>query len=67
MKLYENGNGKKKPTTGIVLGKKSIAQSTSASIIKGHRLHISNDIVGEKVVIYETISRTSSNTSGHNE
>ena len=57
---------KKKTETGsFILGKKSIAQSTSPCIIKGHRLHISSDIVGEKVVIYETISRTSSKTSGH--
>jgi len=34
-----------------ILGKKSIAQSASASISSGQRLHISNDIVGEKKVI----------------
>lgn len=43
-----------------VLSKKSIAQSLSASIISGHKLHMSSEIVGEKNVIYETISRTSS-------
>lgn len=46
-----------------ILGKKSIAQSANASIIKGQRVHISMDIVGEKNVIYETISKTSSKTS----
>lgn len=46
-----------------ILGKKSIAQSARASIINGQRLHISSDIVGEKKVIYETISKTSSKTS----
>jgi len=46
-----------------ILGKKSIAQSASASIIRGQRVHISNDIVGEKKVIYDTISKTSSKTS----
>jgi hypothetical protein len=34
-----------------ILSKKSIAQSLSASIIKGHKLHMSNEIVGEKNVI----------------
>lgn len=46
-----------------LLEKKSIAQSDSASIINGQRLHISNEIFGEKKVIYETISSTSSKTS----
>lgn len=46
-----------------LLGKKSIAQSASASIIIGQRLHKSNDIVGEKKVIYDAISKISSKTS----
>lgn len=46
-----------------ILGKKSIAQSAKASIINGQRLHISREIVGEKKVIYDTISKTSSKTS----
>lgn len=45
------------------LEKKSIAHSDNASIINGQRLHISKDIVGEKNVIYDTISKTSSKTS----
>lgn len=40
-----------------------MAQSANASIINGQRLHISIDIVGEKNVIYDTISKTSSKTS----
>lgn len=54
---------KAKSNVKAILGKKSIAQSASASIINGQRVHISNDIVGEKKVIYDTISRTSSKTS----
>ena len=34
-----------------ILSKKSIAQSLSASIINGHKLHMSNEIAGEKNVI----------------
>lgn len=40
-----------------------MAQSASASIITGQRVHISKDIDGEKNVIYDTISKTSSKTS----
>lgn len=50
-----------------ILGKKSMAQSASASIINGQRLHISMDIVGEKKVMYDTISSTSSKTSAKKE
>lgn len=46
-----------------ILEKKSIAHSPSASVIKGQRVHISIDIDGEKKVMYETISKTSSRTS----
>lgn len=48
-----------------ILGKKSIAQSARASVSNGQRLHISKDIVGEKKVMYDTISKTSSKTSGN--
>ena len=48
-----------------ILGKKSMAHSANASIISGQRLHKSMDMVGEKNVMNEAISKTSSNTSAN--
>lgn len=38
---------KKADVREAILGKKSIAQSTNASTIKGQRLHISKEMLGE--------------------
>lgn len=62
-KAYYEKKKERKRRKMCILGKKPIAQSARACISNGQRLHISMDIDGDKNVMYDAISKTSSNTS----